>query len=441
MGKEARVGNESQRGVRRGLPRLVKPVAAIAWLLSVLLLAACGGSGPSSAGGKVTLEFAQWWAPEMPKGSLQKIVDGFEKQNPNITVKLLSQPYSTLQQQTTANAATGTLSDVIGLDGAWVNDLTKLNALANLSDLMKDANYSGKDLASQLQIDGSTYMIPVVNFTYPLFTNDAILAKAGIARPPKTREEFLADAKKISKLDGTKGWIIPLGTTNPNGAKNDVMSWLWAAGGRMLRDGKPNLVNNPDVTDTVNFIKSLYDADTLAEGTFTLQETDKMNQFTNGQVGMMIDSLAHITTIQESNPKLKFHVSALPIPSGYSGKSGLNYASWGIGVSQKSKHKAEAWKFIQYLLSQTTNSQMATLANGFPGNKTSKPDLSKATSQVKMAFKIYSAGEPVDEFSGLPKANELMRDFDEEFQRTLSGKQSVDQMLRNTQDQWGGELK
>lgn len=419
---------------------LRKALATVAWLLAVVLVAACSGTS-GSAGGKVTLEFAQWWAPEMPKGSLQKIVDSFEKQNPNIRIKLISQPFSTLQQQTTSNAATGTLSDIVGLDGAWVNDLHKLNALASLTDLMKDAGYSGDDLASQVKVDGVTSMIPVVNFTYPLFTNDAILKKAGVAHPPKTRTEFVAAAKKISKLNGVKGWVLPLGTTNPNGAQNDVMSWLWASGGQMLKDGKPNLVNNPGVTDTVDFVKSVYDADAVSKGAFTLQETDKMNQFTNGQVGMMIDSLAHITTIEQSNPKLKFHVSALPTTDGFTQKSGLDYASWGIGVSEKSKHKAEAWKFIQYLMNTKINSRLATLANGFPGNSAAAPDLSKASAEYKQAFAIYRAGRPENEFVGLPKSNQLMRDFDEEFQKTLSGKQTVQAMLQNTQNSWGTAFK
>jgi multiple sugar transport system substrate-binding protein len=38
-----------------------------------------------------------------------------------------------------AGAATGTLSDVVGLDGAWVNDLAKQGAIAALDDLMSAA--------------------------------------------------------------------------------------------------------------------------------------------------------------------------------------------------------------------------------------------------------------------------------------------------------------
>ncbi len=33
-----------------------------------------------------------------------------------------------------------------------------------------------------------------------------------------------------------------------------------------------------------------------------MKEQDKVEEFTNGRVGMMIDSLAHINLIRESNP-------------------------------------------------------------------------------------------------------------------------------------------
>ena len=54
----------------------------------------------SQAGGPVTLEFAQWWEPELPAGSFEKIMTDFTAQNPNIKVKLLSGPYASTKQQT-----------------------------------------------------------------------------------------------------------------------------------------------------------------------------------------------------------------------------------------------------------------------------------------------------------------------------------------------------
>ncbi len=404
----------------------------------------CGGSSgdsSSSSGGPVTLEFAQWWAPELPAGSFDKLISDFTAQNPNIKVKLLSAPYASTKQQLVSGAASRTLPDVVGLDGAWVSDFAKQGAITDLSKLMSDAKYDASQLASQVQVKGKTYMIPVVNFVYPLFVNKDLLTKAGVTTAPSTRTQFLDAAKKVSALGGNvKGWALPLDTAVPNGIQNDVMSWLWASGGSMLtQDGKPNLTS-PQVKSTVEYVKSLNDAGVIAPGALTMKEQDKVEKFTTGQVGMVIDSLAHINLIKKNSPKLNFTVAPVPAEDSYTGKRGIPYASWGIGIAESSKHKAEAFKLVQYLMSQQTNAQLSTLANGFPGNKTAEPDFSKSDPLFKTAFDIYKKGYPANEFVGLPKSEELMRSFDEQLQLVLTGKQSVDDALNKTQESWSSVL-
>lgn len=409
---------------------------------AVVGVAACGGSSSSSSSGgsssgKVTLKFSQWWAPEMPKGDLQAIVNGFEKKYPNVQIKLISAPFATVQQQTVSDAATGTMADVVGLDGAWVNPLVKQGALLNLTQAMKEAGYDDSDLASQVKLNGSTYMIPVVNFVYPLFTNTAILKQAGIASPPTTWSQFTADAIKISKLNSNvKGWVVPLGTENPNGVENDIMSWVWASGGSMLKNGEPNLTNNPTVTGAVNMVKQLIADNAVLPGADSLEEIDKEENFVNGRVGMMIDSMAHITTIAQGNPKLKFKVSAEPVQDGYTGKHGILTASWGIGISAKTKYPKQAWEFVQYLMSQSVNAQLATEADSFPGNKTSVPDFSKSDPHFQDAFKIYQKSTPMEEFTGLPNADQLMTEFLNQLQESVKGSESTAQMLANVQSSW-----
>lgn len=418
----------------------VMTVAAMAGTTAV----ACGSDGAneeSSANGTVTLEFAQWWAPELPEGAFDKLMAEFTAQNPKIKVKLLSGPYASTKQQLVAGAASKTLPDVVGLDGAWVSDFAKQGAIADLTELMADAKYDSSQLASQIQIKDKTYMVPVVNFVYPLFVNNDLLKKAGVTTPPTTRTQFLDAAKKVSALGGNvKGWALPLDTAVPNGIQNDVMSWLWASGGSMLTDdGKADLKSD-QVKSTVDFVKSLNDANVIAPGSLTMKEQDKVEKFTTGQVGMVIDSLAHITLIKKNNPSLKFTVAPIPAVDGYTGKRGIPYASWGIGVSNSSKHKAEAFKLVQFLMSKQTNAQLSTLANGFPGNKTATPDFSKSDPMFKTAFDIYQAGYPANEFVGLPKSEDLMRSFDEQLQLTLTGKQSVDDTLTKAQESWTSVL-
>jgi multiple sugar transport system substrate-binding protein len=363
-------------------------------------------------------------------------MDEFEAQNPGIKVELISGPYAATREQVVAGAAAGTMSDVVGLDGAWVSDFVKQGSIANLTDLMKQANYDDSELASQIKLNGSTYMIPVVNFVYPVFVNLDLMEKAGIANPPASRSEFADAATKLTDAtNNVYGWVLPLSMELPNGIQNDVMSWVWASGGSMMKDGKPDLTND-DVRSAMEYIKGLYDAGVVAPGAFSMREPDKVEEFVNGRVGMMIDSLAHINLIRERNPELKFAITALPAKDDYTGKRGLPYASWGIGISATSEHQAEAWKLVEFLMSKDVNSKLSSIAHAFPGNVNSTPDFVKTDELFGAAFEVFKTGYLANEFVGLPVAEELMRSFDEQFQPYLDGSQSLDDTLNNAQAAW-----
>lgn len=415
-------------------------VAALA-----LTLTACGDAGSSENssaqgnGDAITLEFAQWWEPELPDNSLRGLMDEFEKDNPGIKVKLLSGPYASTREQIVAGAAAGTMSDVVGLDGAWVNDFAKQGAIANLSDVMKKASYDDSRLVSQVKVDDKTYSIPVTNFVYPMFVNQEILDKAGIKEAPKTREEFAKAAKAVTN-DNVKGWALPLSLEAPNGIQNDVMPWAWASGGSMLKDGKPFLEGNKDVEDVVTYIKKLWDDQVIAPGALTMKEQDKVEEFTNGRVAMMIDSLAHVNLIRKNNPNLKFDLSPLPAKAGYDGKRGMPFASWGIGISANTKHPEQAWKLVEFLLSKDINAKLCDAANAFPGNKDAKPSFIEKDEILAKAFEIWNAGVPANEFTGLPVAEQLMREFDEGLQQVLSENANISSVLKDVESKWNSKF-
>ncbi len=429
-----------QRRTRRSILMLTG-IATTA--LTVGALAGCSASGGNSGGdasGDVTIEFAQWWEPELPDGQFRALIDQFEEENPGIKVELVSGPYASTKEQLFAGAASGTMPDVVGLDGAWVNDFASQGVIADLTTLMKDSNYDDSELASQIQVDGQTYMIPVVNFVYPLFTNDDLLTQAGVTAPPSTRTEFSDAAKKLTALgNNVSGWVLPLSLEAPNGVQNDVMSWVWASGGTMLDNGQPDLTN-ADVTSATQYVDDLWKAGVIAPGSFTMKEQDKVEEFTNGRVGMMIDSLAHINLIRESNPDLKFSISAIPAKDGYTGERGIPYASWGIGVAENSAHKDAAFKLVSFLMSTDVNSELSTMANAFPGNTQSVPGFVADDELYAKAFEIYKAGYPANEFTGLPVAEELMRLYGEQLQAALDGQQSIADALQKAQAAWEAEF-
>ena len=140
--------------VGRGQRRTRIIVGAGTAAVTLLALAGCtpGTDGDSGGDGNVTIEFAQWWEPELPDGEFRALIDEFEEANPDITVDLVSGPYASTKEQLFAGAASGTMPDVVGLDGAWVNDFASQGVIADLSALMKEYDYDDSELASQIQV-------------------------------------------------------------------------------------------------------------------------------------------------------------------------------------------------------------------------------------------------------------------------------------------------
>jgi multiple sugar transport system substrate-binding protein len=151
---------------------------------------------------------------------------------------------------------------------------------------------------------------------------------------------------------------------------------------------------------------------------------------------MEIHSLALLNLMRERNANLNIDIGALPAADGYTGKRGLPYASWGIGISNNSTHKEEAWKLISYLVSPEANAKLVTIAHAFPGNVNAKPDMSKADPLFVKAFEIFQNGKLANEFIGLPVAEQLQRDMDVELQKMISGQQTPAQAAAATQKQW-----
>lgn len=407
-------------------------------ILSVLIaLAMIFALGVTAlADDEVTLEFQQWWGVELPDGALQEIVDGFTAET-GVKIQLLSNPYADTKTQIAAGAATGTMADVVGLDGSWVYDFAKQGAIANLSELMAADGYDTTQLSGEVQVDGSTYMIPVVNFAYPLYVNLDILEAAGVAEIPANWTDFLAACEAIKANTDAAAFYIPLNAEAPNGIQNQFMTWLWASGGSMLKDGLPNLVGNEGLEKVVGFVKDMYDNGYLSAGVLAGKEQDMVNEFENGRLAFMVDGISHLTTIKNESPDLNFTVAPQPVMDDFDGQSGMDVANWGIGIASNCEHPEEAIAFVEYMMSPEVNAKLAELANAFPGNNKAEPDYSANDELFLKVFDIFQEDVAINEFTGLPTSEDLMRSFNEQLILFLDGDTAeVGDMLQAIQDLW-----
>ena len=392
--------------------------------------------GAAVSADDTTLEFQQWWGVELPDGALQEICDGFTEET-GVKIDLLSNPYADTKTQIAAGAAAGTMADVVGLDGSWVYDFAKQGSIANLTELMEADGYDDSQLSDQIKYEGNTYMIPVVNFAYPLFVNTDILEEAGVEEIPTTWSEFLDACDKITTNTDKAAYAIPLSTEAPNGIQNQFSSWLWASGGNLLQDGKPALTDNDKLAQLVDMVKTMKDKGYLSDGAEAMKEQDMVNEFENGRLAFMVDGISHLTTIKTESPDLNFTFAKMPVMDDYTDKSGMDVANWGIGIAENCENKEAAMQFVEYLMSPEVNAKLAQLANAFPGNSTAEPDYSSNDELFQKAFEIFGEGYAIKEFTGAPTAEDLMRSMNEQLVLYIDGDTaSVDEMLSATQEAW-----
>src|SRR5258708_30212884 len=92
--------------VMRSLTALASAAAALAMFTTVAVA-------------DTTIEFVQWWEPEMPAGALRGIMDSFEAANPGIKGKLVSGPFSATHDHIVAGAPRPPLPDRASRSLAW----------------------------------------------------------------------------------------------------------------------------------------------------------------------------------------------------------------------------------------------------------------------------------------------------------------------------------
>ena len=406
----------------------------VSLLLSTMLLLSLASFASAQAEDTgIVLEWQQWWAVEAPEGYVQNIVDQYYELT-GVKVELLNAPFSDTKTAIVSGATTGTVADIVSVDGSWVYDFADQGILTNLSDLMVEANFDQSLLNDQWTAKGAAYALPVVNYAYPMFANMDLLEKCGITELPKTWSEFKETCKAITD-NGFYPFALNLDTSSPSGIQNTYMGFAWASDIKMKNDaGEYAIAGNEDLKVFAEFMKELYDSGYLYPGMSSLTEPDMTSNFSSGNLAFVINSMATLTSYRRNSPDMNIVASPVPVRDGFEGKSGMCVASWALGVTENSKHKVEAVKFIEYLFNGELNGDLAVTQSAFPGSTVAAPNYVGADDVFLAVYDMYMKGFPINEFIGMKEANTFMTEYIDELIPYMEGSVDVDTFLQNVQD-------
>ncbi|HAF61215.1 MAG TPA: hypothetical protein DCK95_02690 [Anaerolineaceae bacterium] len=400
-------------------------------------------AAPTQPQEMTTIQFMQWWGTEGDVGkSLDGLVADFEDENPNIKVELVSLPFGDTKTQIVANHVAGTIADVIGVNPPWTREFYDLGILEPLDNYMaNDAGFNKADYfpASMTPIDGKTYLAPYNTLTFLLYYNIDMFESAGL-EVPQNWNDILTAASALTDVDNNKyGFTLSLSEAGAaNGSILSLYPLLYAANGRTLVDGKYN-AETPEMIAAMKLLSDLSAAGSIVPGENVKNDAMMVEEFSLGNVGMMIQSDAHVASLAVSNPDLNYGVIPIPSPDG-NGKPELRHHGWDLAMTAKGKNKEAAWKFISFLL-QRDNMERAGIEMHKTPSMFGIAVADGASEPEKMVREYMSTYNMVEELMSMPKAGACWEQLTKAGVYVLKGEKTPEQALADTQTEWNSILE
>lgn len=352
--------------------RIIGAVALAA--VSALTITGCAvgntGGGDAELSKKPVTLSLYWWGAGARVTDTEKAVKLFEKQHPNITVKMQSTDWGSYWDKLATTVAGGNAPDVMQFDQVYVASYAQRGALADLGGVKKylDTSDLTKNVRDTGEYDGKLYAVPIGLNSIGVAINKSVFEQYGVKVPDSswTFDDLNTVAKELTEKSGGKvKGLDPFGGDTPS-------LTLWARQhGNQLFDDKGNVVLKQSVLASYwqYALDQIKDGVTpsssqLAEGAnAALDQSD----IATGKVGMTFIP-SNLSAYQAAAPSQKLDL--LPYPTSSDAKKGWQYlkSSMYWSISAKSAHPAESAELVDFLTTNTDVGKTFGAERGLPAN-------------------------------------------------------------------------
>lgn len=352
--------------------KLTRTLAGIAAAALIVPLAACGGSGNGGTataegipakgtddGTEITL-----WTRSPLERQAKNVVEAYNKSHKN-QVKLEIIPNDDMEGKVGGASQTDSLPDILAGDVVripyWASegiftDITKqIDGLDNKADLQQGHIEAGT-------VDGAEYTLPFITDVSVMVWNKTLYKEAGLdpEQGPKSIDQFVEQAKKVAALnkDGVAGSY--LAGQSGGALVFDLFPSVWADGESVMnKDGSEATLDNDSMKGVLDAYKELANT-TNGLGAGSKEETGATwtAPFANGKIGVMPYPNTSTTALFDAEKDGGFEVGVAPIPGTKEGKTSTFLGGDAMGISKDSKHVAQAWNFLYWLMQSDTQKEV-----------------------------------------------------------------------------------
>jgi raffinose/stachyose/melibiose transport system substrate-binding protein len=341
--------------------------AAIVAMTAVVAVAGITGVAVARTTAKrsnVTLTLWHNYGTEGNAVATKNLVAAFEKQNPEITIKVVSQPADNYFALFQAASIAKTGPD-ISVQWTGLFDLKYEKFLLNLKPYFSAAEIAkingAKWMAPDFDTSKGLLVMPLENQFYIGFYNKALFAKAGIAKPPASWTELYSDCTKL-KAKGITPMVYGSDTQGLGATFYPFYDFSYQMSGilsptqwQSLYTGKTSWTS-PTVAAQMSKWAALKSKGCTNPDVLT--KSNILGYFGSGKAAMIVDGNWDTATLQKALGK-NLEPFVPPFASGDQ-KGVIQYPGDGFSVSAYTKHPKEAVAFLKFL---TTSSAAKIISN------------------------------------------------------------------------------
>ncbi len=277
--------------------------------------------------------------------------------------------------------------DVLVLSGpdnvpTWVNEglLTPLDDIIAANKINLNDMYAA--MLAQGKYFGKYYALPWGSDTYALYWNKDLFEAAGLdpKKPPKTLEELVQYADKLTKVD-KDGNIIQMGFV-PDYAWSHIEQYVPMFGGYWIsRDGTKVQLDSKPVIDALKweqYFYKKYGPDKVLK--FVSSQGDyasPQNGFMAGKIAMTVDGEWFMgpNFIAGLKPDLWYGVAPFPYPKAHPERANTNTVGGTVVVIPKGVANLEAsGKLLAWMMTPDVIAEEMSTNYNLPSSKTAAKD-------------------------------------------------------------------
>jgi len=273
------------------------------------------------------------------------------------------------------SAKTG-VYDIVVLDTAWLAEFAEAGYVADLTPLIEKYKTPVDGyLPPQAQAcvhQGKYYALPFEIDTRVLGINMEMAQAAGITEPPKTIDEFVDAAIRMTLDKNGKNprdpdfdkdnivqyGFVHTGLSGPYIAL-DFAPFMWGMGGDILRENGPKdytvVVDSPETIAALTMYTELltkWHVSPPASTTFEENQQEEVLRLGKGAMGIL-PSPSHAAHLNGSlgfeDTKVKGKFKFVPTPANPPNKPKTRTGIWAMFIPADSKHVDEAFQFAQWI--------------------------------------------------------------------------------------------